>query len=168
MWQYPIYFISILKSKSCSFAIQLLHSSDLGQILNFSVTSMNNFICEQIAAYHFCLLILSPLAFQFPRTKRHFRKARATIQVSIWHIQRELSQGQLVTIAKVKVCCPYLIKHKQVCLKKEQEKWDSAIVIYSYVHAENVYLGFPCAGALLAPVNHFQTGTVRTPKELQK
>lgn len=52
--------------------------------------------------------------------------------------------------------------------KKEQEKWDSAIVIYSYVHAENVYLGFPCAGALLAPVNHFQTGTVRTPKELQK
>lgn len=121
MQQYPIYFISILKPKSSSFTIQLLQSGDLEQIFNFSVTYINNFIYEEITAYCFCLLELSALAFHFPWTKRYFRKARATIHVSIWHIECELSQGQLVTIAKVKVCCPYLIKHKQVRLKKNKK-----------------------------------------------
>lgn len=68
--------------------------------------------------------MLNTLAFHFVRTKRHFEAAGAAIQISICHVQHELSQGQLVTVAKVKVCCPHLIQTQKgaVKLKKKKEK----------------------------------------------
>jgi len=61
--------------------------------------------------------MLNTLAFHFLWTQRYFKWARATVQISIRHVQQELRQGQLVAVAEVQVCCPYLIETQTGALK---------------------------------------------------